>query len=76
MSDATVAADAVGALELMESTRPLRDSSLWDLQSAYYKGAGMACWSDAVVPHFVTSNAFFAASYAKVLLAYIKDWFA
>lgn len=29
-----------------------------------------------MVPNFVTSNAFLAACYAKVLLAFMRDWFA
>ncbi len=75
MADASVASSAAGGFHLLQDARPLRDSALWALQTAYYARAGVACWADAVVPNFVTSNAFVAATYARVVLSYIRDWY-
>lgn len=41
-----------------------------------YESMGATAWTSSVVPNFVTSNAFLAACYAKVLLAFMRDWFA
>ena len=36
----------------------------------------MRCWANNVVPNFVTANAVIAAAYARVVLAYLRDFFA
>ncbi len=55
-----------------EPTR-LSRSVLWDLQREYFETRGLAAWSQAVVPHFVTSNAFIAHAYARQVLAFLRD---
>jgi hypothetical protein len=75
MADATIPADAAAELVLLEGPTPLRDSHMWALQRSFYEKKGVACWQEAVVPNFVTSNAFLAAAYAKTILAYIRDWY-
>ena len=59
---------------LLEEEVPLRQSVLWDLQRSFYDEMNINCWSKAVVPNFVTSNAFVARSYAKVILEFMRDW--
>jgi SAM-dependent methyltransferase len=53
--------------------RPLSQSSLWDWQRNYYDEQGIRAWSDAVVPQYITSNAWIATSYAQVVAAWIRD---
>jgi tetratricopeptide (TPR) repeat protein len=48
---------------------------LWPLQRAYYLSEGVRCWSNNVVPNFVTTNTVIAASYARVILGFLRDWF-
>ncbi|KAK8794170.1 hypothetical protein JH06_0410 [Blastocystis sp. subtype 4] len=59
---------------LQEST-PLRDSVIWDLQDQFYIRKGPSCWTDAIVPHFVTSNSYIAYQYANCILGYIRDYY-
>ena len=59
---------------LQEST-PLRDSMIWDLQDQFYIRKGPSCWTDAIVPHFVTSNSYIAYQYANCILGYIRDYY-
>ena len=59
---------------LLEDEVPLRQSVLWDLQRSFYDEMNINCWSKAVVPNFVTSNAFVARTYAKVILEFMRDW--
>lgn len=75
MADATISPTALGGLTPLEEAKPLRESLLWKLQSAFYASKGMAAWSEGVVPLFVTSNTFIAAQYAKVILGFMRDWF-
>ena len=40
---------------------------------SFYERKGIDSWSQGVVPHFITCNAFIGRSYAKVLHGYLKD---
>lgn len=57
----------------IEPATPLRDSLLWRLQRTYYEAQGVQAWSSGAVPHFVTTNAFIAKAYAKVILGLLRD---
>jgi hypothetical protein len=74
MADATVGAGAVESLATLDEAKPLRDSLLWKLQTSFYDRLNIKAWSDAIVPNFVTSNAFIASAYAKIILAAMRDW--
>jgi hypothetical protein len=75
MSDATLLpGESLDGLHPLGSEGPLNLSPLWDLQSAFYAASSVAAWTDAVVPNFVTSNAFIAASYARVIAGAMRDW--
>jgi hypothetical protein len=63
------------SLVQVDASVPLRDSLLWRLQLAFYTRAASRAWTDAIVPNFVTSNAFIASTYAKIILATLRDWF-
>lgn len=76
MADASIGAgESVDGLHLIGSpATPLRDSLLWSLQSAFYSSLQIRAWSEAIVPNFVTSNAFIAHTYARVIMGFIRDW--
>lgn len=42
------------------------DCHLWKLMMSFYERKGIDSWSQGVVPHFITCNAFIGRSYAKV----------
>ena len=51
--------------ELEDFTR-CSDSHLWKLMMSFYDRKGIESWSQGVVPHFITCNAFIGRAYAKV----------
>lgn len=57
----------------LEREVPLSESILWRLTRAYYERAGPRAWSEAVVPHYVTSNAFVADALARIARAFLED---
>mgnify|MGYP002826865013 CR=1 FL=1 len=59
-------------IPLEPSTR-LSESVVWDIQRRYFEHAGQDAWSKGVVPHYVTTNAYVAKSYARVIAAYVED---
>lgn len=73
-AEAAPAPEPQGTERELEGPRPLRDSILWKLQDAYYDRVNIRCWQDQIVPNFVTSNAFIAQQYARVILGFIRDW--
>jgi len=40
---------------------------------SFYDRKGVSSWSQGIVPHFITSNAFIGRSYAQVLRGYFHD---
>ena len=75
MADASIPASQAEGLFELQGAKPLRESVLWQLQSAFYREKAVAAWKLSLVPNFVTSNSFVAACYARIILAYIRDWF-
>ena len=51
----------------------LSTSKLWQAQRDYFTRVGRAAWSSDTVPHYITSNPSIAASYAEVVLAFLRD---
>ena len=75
MADASIPASTAEDLLLLDDAKPLRDSMLWTLQSAFYKTHGAAAWADSIVPSFITTNAYVASLYARVVIGFLRDWF-
>jgi len=48
------------------------DSHLWKLMMSFYDRKGIDSWSQGVVPHFITCNAFIGRSYAKVKFKHLE----
>ena len=49
---------------------------LWELQKNFYKDVGEEAWTQGIVPSFVSSNAFIAKCYAKVIVEFANEWFS
>ena len=52
------------------------DNMLWELQKNFYKDVGEEAWTQGIVPSFVSSNAFIAKCYAKVIVEFANEWFS
>jgi tetratricopeptide (TPR) repeat protein len=55
-----------------EAPVPLSQSMIWSLQSRSYQ-AGLRAWESGTVPSHMSSNAFLAQRYAKVIEGYARD---
>ncbi len=58
---------------LIESSKRLSDSMLWNLQRQYYDQRGLSAWASGAVPSYVTSNPYIANAYAQVVMAFLRD---
>jgi hypothetical protein len=50
----------------LEGFMPCSKSHLWKLMMSFYERKGPESWSQGIVPHFITCNAFIGRAYAKV----------
>lgn len=62
----------VGGCVLDHASR-LSHSLVWEWQSSFYSNAGIAAWSDSIVPNFVTTNRWIANEYGRILLGFLND---
>ncbi|CAM9108344.1 unnamed protein product [Choristocarpus tenellus] len=58
---------------VLEDYTRCSQSHLWELMMSFYDRKGVESWSQGIVPHFITCNAFIGRSYAHVLYGYIRD---
>lgn len=58
---------------VLERNQPLSRSLLWRLQRSFFERRGAQAWTEAVVPHYITSNPWIADAYAKVVLGWLRD---
>ncbi|WP_437597106.1 SAM-dependent methyltransferase [Sorangium sp. So ce590] len=58
---------------MLERAERLSRSLLWKLQRAYFERTGIDAWRKGQVPHYITSNPFVAASYARVVTGFLRD---
>jgi tetratricopeptide (TPR) repeat protein len=73
-TDATVPVNTpVKTYYPVESGKKLSSSLLWDLQRQFYEEQNVNAWSQSLVPHFVSSNAYLANCYARLIIAYATD---
>jgi hypothetical protein len=59
----------------MEGFKKCSESILWPLMMSFYDKKGVDSWSQGIVPHFITSNAFIGHAYAKTLQGFMRDRF-
>ena len=60
--------------EPLEGPTALSESVLWSLQREYYQREGIKAWSRGVVPDMITTNAVMGAAYARMVVAFLRDW--
>lgn len=65
--------DKVNPRYELEKFTKFSECHLWKLMMSFYERQGVDSWSLGIVPHFITSNAFIAKSYARVFIDYLKD---
>jgi tetratricopeptide (TPR) repeat protein len=58
----------------LERKRRLSESVLWKLQRNYFDCQGVEAWSTAAVPHHITCSPFIAQAYARIVLAFLRDY--
>lgn len=58
---------------VLEERRRLSESLIWDLQRRFYDTRGPAAWAAGGLPWYVTSNAFIASAYARVIAGFLRD---
>jgi hypothetical protein len=61
---------------VLEQGRRLSESFVWRFQREGYARLGAQAWLGEKVPWFVTSNAFIAKAYARVVLGFLRDHLA
>ena len=52
---------------------PLGAHPLWDAQRRWYDAHALNAWQTGTLPHWISSNAFLAAKYAALVVAYARD---
>jgi tetratricopeptide (TPR) repeat protein len=57
----------------IEQHKRFSQSALWRMQRDYFDKEGINAWVNQV-PFYITSNPYIAACYAKIVLAFIRDW--
>ncbi len=60
---------------VIEQHKKFSQSALWRLQREYFEKQGIDAWVNQV-PFYITSNPFIARCYAKLVIAFIRDWLA
>ncbi|HEV7519013.1 MAG TPA: hypothetical protein VGR07_22205, partial [Thermoanaerobaculia bacterium] len=61
---------------LLERNRRLSESLLWRLQRNFFERQGGQAWTAGTVPQYVTSNAWIADAYARIVFGWLRDWCA
>jgi tetratricopeptide (TPR) repeat protein len=58
---------------LLEEKKRLSESILWELQRRFYDERGLGAWDSGPVPSYVTSNPYIAATYAQLVLQFLRE---
>src|SRR3954467_3103118 len=58
---------------ILEQGKRLSESLLWRLQRKFFDSVGAQAWTEGIVPHYITGNAWIADAYAKVVLGWRRD---
>jgi len=70
---AAAAVEAEAECAVLEDFKKCSESLLWKLMMSFYDKKGVESWSQGIVPHFITCNAFIGRAYAKVLHGFLCD---
>jgi hypothetical protein len=58
----------------LEEPGALSESVLWSLQREYFQREGIRAWSQGVVPEMITTNAVMGSAYARMVVAFLREW--
>jgi hypothetical protein len=58
---------------VLEECQRLSESMIWTKVKLFFESHGHVAFSSGSVPNFVTTNAFIARAYARVMMAFIED---
>ncbi len=58
---------------VVEQNKQFSRSALWRIQRDFFDREGINAWTSQV-PFYITSNPFIARSYARIVLAFIRDY--
>jgi hypothetical protein len=58
---------------VLEEKKRLSESLIWRLQRDFYGQKGEEAWTTGRTPYYVTSNAFIANAYARVIAGFLRD---
>lgn len=58
---------------IIEENQQFSQSLIWQLQRKFFAQQGIHAWRDGIVPHYITSNAYMARSYASVVFGWLRD---
>jgi hypothetical protein len=58
---------------VLEDFRPLSQSLLWGKIGEFYEAHGRSAFTEHTVPNYVTTNAFVARAYSRVIFGFLKD---
>jgi tetratricopeptide (TPR) repeat protein len=58
---------------VLEEKKRLSNSLIWRLQRDFYGQKGEEAWLTGRTPFYVTSNAFIASAYARVIAGFLRD---
>ncbi len=58
---------------LLEQSQSFSNSLIWDLQKKFYARQGIEAWRKGVVPQYITNNPYIANTYARLVLAFLRD---
>ncbi|CAE7694671.1 unnamed protein product, partial [Symbiodinium sp. KB8] len=67
----------VPRVQLHAFEKPVRfsKSHIWSLMKSYYDSLGIKAWEGGSVPSFITSNAFIARTYARMIYSFALDMY-
>jgi hypothetical protein len=57
----------------LEPPQRLSRSLIWGLQRSFYSAQGPDAWKPGVVPSYPTNNPVFARTYARLVIAFLRD---
>ncbi|MEM7040166.1 MAG: SAM-dependent methyltransferase, partial [Bacteroidota bacterium] len=56
----------------IEGFKRFSESKIWELQRRFFEEKGAEAWTEGIVPHYITSNAYIARTYARMATAFLN----
>ena len=58
---------------VLEEPCRLSESVAWEIQRRFFQTFGPSAWAEEIVPYYVTTNAYVARCYARLIVAWVED---